>query len=35
MTNRTPELPNALTDKDNILVPISIITGTRTKRGIK
>ncbi len=34
-TNRTPELPNAFTDKDNNLVPISIITGTRTKRGTK
>lgn len=31
MNKRTPELPNALTGKDNILVPISIITGTRLK----
>ena len=31
MNKRTPELPNAFTGKDNILVPISIITGTRAK----
>lgn len=32
---RTGERPNGLTGKDNNLVPISIITGTRTKRGMK
>ncbi len=35
MTNRTPERPNGLTGNDNILVPISIITGTKTKRDTK
>ena len=29
------ERPNGLTPNDNILVPISIITGTRNKGGIK
>ena len=32
---RTGERPNGLTGKDNNQVPISIITGTRTKRGTK
>lgn len=32
---RTGERPNGLTGKDNNLVPITIITGTRTKRGNK
>ena len=35
MSNRTTERAGALTDKTNNLVPISIITGTRQKRGIK
>ena len=34
-TKRTGERPNGLTGKDNNQVPISIITGTRTKRGYK
>lgn len=32
---RTTERPNGLTGKDDNQVPISIITGTRTKRGYK
>lgn len=32
---RTTERANGLTGKTNNLVPISIITGTRTKRGTK
>ncbi len=32
---RTGERPNGLTGKDDNQVPISIITGTRTKRGTK
>ena len=35
LANRTANAPNGLTPYDNNLVPISIITGTRTKRGIK
>lgn len=33
--NRTGERANGFTPNDNNLVPISIITGTRTKRGYK
>lgn len=33
--NTPPERPNGLTGKDDNQVPISIITGTRTKRGNK
>lgn len=32
---RTGERPNGLTGKDDNQVPISIITGTRTKKGNK
>lgn len=34
-TKHPTERANGLTGKDNNLVPISIITGTRTKRGYK
>jgi hypothetical protein len=34
-TKPPTERANGLTGKDNNLVPISIITGTRTKRGYK
>lgn len=34
-TKRTSERANGLTGKDDNQVPISIITGTRTKRGNK
>lgn len=35
MIKRTTERANGLTPNDNNLVPITIITGTRTKRGNK
>lgn len=34
-TKHPTERPNGLTPNDNNLVPISIITGTRTKKGNK
>lgn len=35
MTKRTTERANGFTPNDNILVPISIITGTRTIKANK